>query len=78
MGVMRLKCVRFGTLPNRQPSMKRPRRATEIPEEPAIGKRSKGCFIANHCLRYAYGSDSIHSMGDAYHCLHGVLHGMHN
>ncbi len=33
-GVMRLKCVHFGTLPNRRPSMIRPRRATEIPEEP--------------------------------------------
>ena len=33
-GVMRLKCVHFGTLPNRRPSMNRPRRATEIPEEP--------------------------------------------
>jgi hypothetical protein len=31
-GVMRLKCVHFGTLPNRRPSMNRPRRATEIPE----------------------------------------------
>ena len=34
-GVMRLECVDFGTLPNRRPSMNRPRRATEIPEEPS-------------------------------------------
>ena len=33
-GVMRLECVDFGTLPNRRPSMNRPRRAMEIPEEP--------------------------------------------
>ena len=33
-GVMRLKCVHFGTLPNRRPSMIRPRCPTEIPEEP--------------------------------------------
>jgi hypothetical protein len=32
-GVMRLKRVHFGTLPNRRPSMNRPRRATDIPEE---------------------------------------------
>jgi hypothetical protein len=30
-----LKCVHFGTLPNRRPSMNRPRRTTEIPEEPS-------------------------------------------
>jgi hypothetical protein len=40
---MRLKCVHFGTLPNRRPSMNRPRRATEIPEEPR--KRSRNCVI---------------------------------
>jgi hypothetical protein len=33
-GVMRLKCVHCGTPLNRQPFMNRPRRATEIPEEP--------------------------------------------
>lgn len=35
-GVMRLKCVHFGTLSSRRPSMNRPRCAMEIPEEPAI------------------------------------------
>ena len=33
---MRLKCVHFGTLPNRRPSMTRPRRATEITEGPIL------------------------------------------
>jgi hypothetical protein len=31
---MRLTCIHFGTLPNRQPLVNRPRRAPEIPEEP--------------------------------------------
>jgi hypothetical protein len=40
-GVMRLKCVHFGTLPNRRPSMNRPRRATEIPEEPKYSPKTR-------------------------------------
>ena len=37
-GVVRLTSVHFGTLPNRRPSMNRPRRATEIPEEPYVSR----------------------------------------
>ncbi len=43
-GVMRFECVHFGTLPNRRPSMNRPRRATEIPEEPGgLPTAFRGC-----------------------------------